>query len=250
MRNFKTYWDLIRGYLPRYPGPSIVITQQHVVGGTVTAAVILASLIIANPGARIGELVEQVSSLEILVDSLQVELNVTPGYERFELYGFSVEYPEGYRVYADISRGSVNYLGPNITFSGRDTYTVFWGFRYAKGDKLQPSADLADQHIFMNSHLDMLASWFSERKNDLILGDRESCTLKEYPMLYQNYTFTYLDHDSCIRVYGIVGVYVCMESNYRLTVIYHTEQTDVYTNFFNFLDSIKYKGPPRAIPML
>jgi hypothetical protein len=190
--------------------------------------------------------------LEAQVDSLQAEFNVTPGYERFELYGFSVEYPEGYRVYGDISRGSVNYLGPNITFTNwRDTYTVLWEFGYAKSSpELQPSADLADQLIFMGDWLDGLTPWFIEHKNELVLGDRESYTYKEYPMMYQNYTFIDLGYERRTQMHGIVGVYICTESNYYLTVIYHTDQSDVYAGFFNFLDSIEYNGPPRVIPML
>jgi hypothetical protein len=149
----------------------------------------------------------------------------------------------------------VNYLGPNITFTrGLDTYTVLWQFRYAKESLglagIYPTHDLAEQNIFMDDWLDGLANWLSEQENDLVLGDRESCTLKEYPMLYQNYTFLDLRNESRMQMHGIIGVYICMESNYWLTVIYQTDQSDVYTDFFNFLDSIEYKGPPRAIPML
>ena len=42
----------IRGYLPKYPGPSRYISQQHIIGGTVSAAIILAAIFIAQPGAR------------------------------------------------------------------------------------------------------------------------------------------------------------------------------------------------------
>jgi hypothetical protein len=69
-------------------------------------------------------------------------------------------------------------------------------------------------------------------------------------MMYQNYPFIDLGYERRTQMHGIVGVYICTESNYYLTVIYHTDQSDVFAGFFNFLDSIKYNGPPRVIPML
>jgi len=43
------YFDRVRGYLPKYPGPSSSISQKHIVGGTVAAAIILAAIFIVQP---------------------------------------------------------------------------------------------------------------------------------------------------------------------------------------------------------
>lgn len=49
MTNIMAYFDRVRGYLPKYPGPSSSISQKHIVGGTVAAAIILAAIFIVQP---------------------------------------------------------------------------------------------------------------------------------------------------------------------------------------------------------
>ncbi len=57
----------IRGYLPRYPGPSRNISQQRIIGGTVTAAIILAAIFIAQPGARAPDKIMVITWVILLV---------------------------------------------------------------------------------------------------------------------------------------------------------------------------------------
>ncbi len=49
MTNITAYFNRVRGYLPKYPGPSSSISQKHIVGGTVAAAIILAAIFIVQP---------------------------------------------------------------------------------------------------------------------------------------------------------------------------------------------------------
>jgi len=49
LTNIMAYFDRVRGYLPKYPGPSSSISQKHIVGGTVAAAIILAAIFIVQP---------------------------------------------------------------------------------------------------------------------------------------------------------------------------------------------------------
>jgi hypothetical protein len=78
--NLTAYLKRIRGYLPKYPGPSRSISQEHVIGGTVAAAIILAAIFIVQPWNRvppIGEidtgeitLEEKVSIIEDLLQDI------------------------------------------------------------------------------------------------------------------------------------------------------------------------------------
>ena len=67
MRNSWDSWELIRGYLPKDPGRSGYISREHVVGGTVTAAVILAAIFIAQPGARASDKIVVITWVLLLV---------------------------------------------------------------------------------------------------------------------------------------------------------------------------------------
>jgi hypothetical protein len=73
LRNFKANWEQVRGYLPKYPGPSRYVSQQHVVGGTVAAAIILASIFIVRP-FLIHPPISQ-SQYDILLDKLEDNLD-------------------------------------------------------------------------------------------------------------------------------------------------------------------------------
>jgi uncharacterized protein YukE len=46
LKDSRAYWERIRGYLPRYPGPSRYVSQEHIIGGTVVAVIILAAILV------------------------------------------------------------------------------------------------------------------------------------------------------------------------------------------------------------
>jgi hypothetical protein len=49
LTDLTAYFKRVQGYLPKYPGPSSSISQKHIVGGTVAAAIILAAIFIIQP---------------------------------------------------------------------------------------------------------------------------------------------------------------------------------------------------------
>lgn len=185
-----------------------------------------AQVTISEKENDISYLEEAIEDYEDQIEELTAQLEiyiVTPGYNKFSIYGLSFEYPEGYTTsLSGLLESTATENSGYVTATSMDeseSYYVVWMYTL-----ITPDLDVG-----LDGGLAELEPF------NLKLGPRETSELNGHVMRYQDFSITEVG----VQIYGVMATAYCTDSKkFLILQIMLAENPEVFPIFWQFIESI------------
>jgi hypothetical protein len=149
---------------------------------------------------------------------------ITPGYNKYSLYDFSFEFPQGWTVYFMEEVAPTEDMGMVNIYSAfeRGQFQLIW----SSPPEEQLPLNLTEG---LDSNFDYV-SWYCD---DVDRGNIVSTTINDHELIYQDYTGTEYDEP----VSGAVALWYCDVSENGFLIIHMTHEQDGLQSILQFIET-------------